>query len=170
MRTPVADPARDRALAEAASRGLAAHEEGERSDTLALRLIAAIDPRPAEIASLLVEAIGDRRPGLFAAILSYTLGLPFDQARAILLEPEGDRLWLALRALKLDRTAVARIGLSLAEAQPARDVAAFAGMLDTIMAVPPEEAHAALEPMTLDPVFRSAMAKLDRIAPIGGAR
>lgn len=170
MRGAMYDAARDRALGEAASRCQGAHDEAERSDALAMRLAAAIDPRPAEIASLLVEAIGDRRPGFFAALLAHALGLPFDTARAILLEPEGERLWLCLRALKLDRAAIARIGLPLAEADPARDLDGFADLLDPLMALAPEEAHAALEPMTLDPRFQAAMRSLDHPWAPGGHR
>ncbi|GGB34090.1 hypothetical protein GCM10011380_24390 [Sphingomonas metalli] len=165
MRGEAHDPARDRALAEAATRSLGAHEDGERSDALALRLVAAIDPRPAEIASLLVEAMGDRRLGVFIAILSHTLHLPFDEARALTLEPDGERLWLALRALRLDRGAIARIGLALAEADPRRDVERFADDLDAIVDVPPDAAIAALEPLTLDPRFLAAMRAFDRPLP-----
>ncbi len=157
MRGETDDALRDRALAEAALRCIGAHGEGERADALAVRLAAAIDPRPAEIASLLVEAIGDRRPGFFAAVMAHTLGLSFEQARAILLEPDGERLWLALRGLNLDRAAIARIGLALGEGDPARDVEAFAEALDAIAAVPQDDALAALEPLTLPVHFRSAV-------------
>ncbi|MDP1026113.1 hypothetical protein Q5H91_02725 [Sphingomonas sp. KR1UV-12] len=157
MRGGAHDGARDHALAEAAARCLAAQEDGDRADMLAMRLAAAIDPRPAEIASLLVEAIGDRRLGFFIALIAHMLDLPFDQARTIVLEPEGDRLWLALRALKLDRPSIARIGLALGEADPARDIEVFADALDAIVAVPAAEAHAALMPLTLDPRFLAAI-------------
>ncbi len=165
MRGAAQDGARDLALAEAAARCLQGHEDSERADVLAIRLAAAIDPRPAEIPSLLVEAIGDRRLGFFIAILANTLALPFEQARMIVLEPEGDRLWLALRALKLDRAAIARIALALGEADPARDIDGFADQLDTVAAIPAEEAHAALLPLTLDPRFLAAIRTLD-----GGGR
>ncbi|MFS0771375.1 DUF2336 domain-containing protein [Sphingomonas sp. 1P08PE] len=157
MRGDAHDAARDQALAEAAGRCLSAHEDGERADMLAMRLAGAIDPRPAEIPSLLVEAIGDRRIGFFIALLAHTLDLPFEQSRTLTLEPGGDRLWLALRALKLDQAAIARIGLALGDADPARDVEAFAEALDDIVAILPEEAHAALMPLTLDRRFLAAI-------------
>ncbi len=161
MRDDAPDGVRDQALAEAATRCLGAHEESERADILAMRLASAIDPRPAEIASLLVEAIGDRRLGFFIAILAHAAELPFEQARTITLEPYGDRLWLALRALKLERTAIARIGLALGDADPARDVERFARDLDIIAAVPAAEAWDALMPLRLDVRFRTAIRLLE---------
>ena len=157
MRGETQDAARDHALADAAARCLATHDGGERVDELAMRLAAAIDPRAGEIPSLLIEAIGDRRLAFFVAILAHRLELPFAQARGIVLAAEDDRLWLALRALKLDRAAIAQIGLALGEADPARDVEAFARQLDAIVAIPPEDAHAALMPLTLDPEFLAAI-------------
>ena len=54
------DAAADRAIAQAAVRSLAAYDEGDRPEALAMRLAAAIDARPAELAPLLLEALGDR--------------------------------------------------------------------------------------------------------------
>ena len=152
----------DRAIAEAAQCCIAAHDEGERADAVAMRLAVALDPRPAELPDLLVEAIGDRRLGLFTALVAHGAGLPHDAARGITLEPEGDRLWLALRALDLPRPAIARIGLALSEADGTRDVEAFADLLDAIMAVPPLEARAALQPLTLHRDYRAAIRALER--------
>ena len=152
----------DRAVAEAAQRCIASHDEGERADAVAMRLAVSLDPRPAELPDLLVEAIGDRRLGLFTALIAHAVGLPHDAARAITLEPEGDRLWLALRALDLPRPAIARIGLALSDADGARDVEGFADQLDAIMAVPPAEARAALQPLTLHRDYRAAIRALER--------
>lgn len=152
----------DRAIVEAAQRSLAAHDEGDRAEAIATRLARAIDPRAAELAPLLLEALRDRRLILFIACMARALDLQYDSARAIVLEPEGDRLWLALRALDLDRSTVARIGLSLAEADPRRDLDRFADEIDAIAAIPVEVARSALAPLTLHHDLRLAIDALTR--------
>jgi hypothetical protein len=152
----------DRALAEAAQRNLAAHDEGERVEAAAMRLAAAIDPQPAELPALLVEALGDRRLALFIASLAHALGFEYGQAREIVLDPAADRLWLVLRALDLPREAIAKIGLALSEADPRRDIEAFADTIDAIAALPPEDARTALAPLRLHPDYRAALMALAR--------
>ena len=152
----------DRAIADAAQRSLAGHDEGERVDAVAVRLAVAVDARADELAGLLVEAIGDRQLAFFVAVIACALGVGHDAARAIVIEPDGERLWLALRALALDRPTIARIGLALADADPQRDLEAFADSLDDIAAVDPAEAAAALAPLSLDRDFRMAVAALAR--------
>jgi hypothetical protein len=150
----------DEAIVEAATQTIATYADGERADAMAMRLALAIDPQPAELPDLLVEAIGDRRPAFFAALLAQALGMAHDQARALLLEPDGDRLWLALRAVGLDRRSIARIGLALSDADPTRDIEALADQLDAIVAVGADDARAALKPLSLDRDFRAAIAAL----------
>ncbi len=152
----------DQAIIDAALRSLSAHDEGDRPEAVAMRLAAAIDARPEELPSLLIESIGDRRLSLFVAVLAQATGLAFDQARGITLEPEGDRLWLALRAIDLDRPTIARIGLALSEADPRRDIEAFADALDGIVAGSIADARAAIAPLALHPDFRAAMRALAR--------
>lgn len=158
--TPDADA--DRAIAEAATRNLGAHDEGERVEAVAMRLAGAIDARPEELAPLLLEALGDRRLSLFIGVLARAVGLDYEQARALVLEPDGERLWLALRAIRIDRPTIARIALTLADADPCRDIEAFADQLDRIAAVEPAEARLALAPETLERDFRAAIAALAR--------
>lgn len=162
IRPTVPDADTDRAIVEAATRSLGAHDEGERMEAVATRLAAAIDARPEEIAPLLLEALGDRRLSLFTAVLARAVGIDYEQARALVLEPDGERLWLALRAIRLDRPTIARIALTLSEADPRRDIEAFADRLDRIAAVKPAEARLALAPETLDRDFRAAIAALAR--------
>ncbi|MEG3165618.1 DUF2336 domain-containing protein [Sphingomonas sp. PB2P19] len=157
--------ATDQAIADAALRCLSAHDEGDRPEAVAMRLAAAIDARPEELPALLVEAIGDRRLSLFVAVLAHAIGIDFDQARRIVLEPDGDRLWLALRAADLDRPTIARIGLALSDADPRRDIEAFADALDAIAAVTVAEARAAIAPLALHRDFRAAMRALARSDP-----
>lgn len=152
----------DRAIEEAALRSLAAHDEGERMEALAMRLAIAIDARPGELSALLLDCLGDRAIGLFLAVVARACGIDYDQTRAILLDPDGAQLWRAMRSLALDRATIARIGLSLADADPRRDVEAFADALDDIAAMSPEDARAALSPLAIHGDFRRAIADLVR--------
>lgn len=147
----------DRALTEAAQRSLAAHDEGDRLEAAAMRLAAAIDAQPQELSVLLVEALGDRRIALFIGLLAHALDFSYDLAREIVLDPIADRLWLVLRAIAMDRDAIAAIGLALCEADPRRDVESFADGLDTIMAVPHHDARTAISGLSLHPDFRHAL-------------
>ena len=159
-----ANAAFDRVLAEAAARSLAAHEEGDRVEAAAIRLAAAIDARDGELGTLLIDALTDARPVLFIALLAHAEHLDYEEARAIVVDPDGDRLWLALRAQGLDRPTIARIGLHLAEADRRRDIEAFADVLDAIVAIETDAATQAIAPMRLHPHFRAAMRALARSA------
>ena len=162
IRPVIDDPDLDRAIAEAACRALAAHDESEAADAAAMRLAVAIDARPDELRPLLLEALGDRRLSLFVAVLAHAAGIDFAQVQALVLEPEGERLWLTLRAGRLDRSTIAQIALALSDADPRRDIEAFADRLDAIAAVDPADARAALAPDTLAPEFRGAIRALAR--------
>lgn len=147
----------DQVLAEAALRNLGAHDEGERAEAVAVRLATALDPGPDEVAALLGEALGDGRATLFVALLAHGLGVSFEAVRDIVLDPGGERLWLACRALDLPRDAIARAGLSLAEADPRRDLERFADELDLVAAIPAATARAAIAPLRLHPDYRAAL-------------
>jgi hypothetical protein len=151
----------DRALVEAVQRCLLAHEEGNRPEALAARLVAAIDPLPNEVPELLVEALGEGRLTLFVAILAWALGLEGEVARSLVLEPEGERLWPALRAVGMARQDIARIALALAEADPRRDIEEFADQLDTIVTIMPVAARATIEPLAMPRDFRLAIRALE---------
>lgn len=157
-------PALDRALADAAQRSLAAHDEGERAEAAAMRLAVAIDARPDELAELLTESFGDRRVVLFAALLAHALRIDFDVVRDMILDSASAHLWIALRAVDLDRAAVARLGVALSAADPRRDVEAFADQLDAIMSVAPAQAQEALASLRLPAAYRAA------ILALGGER
>ncbi|TPG22667.1 DUF2336 domain-containing protein [Sphingomonas koreensis] len=150
----------DRALVEAAQRALAAHDEGARLEAAANRLAAAIAPAPEELGPLLEAALADRRLALFAALLGHALGVDADLARDLVLDPGGERLWLALRALDLPRDAIARIGLTLAEADRRRDAADVPALLDATMAVTADEARTALASLRLPQDYRAALGAL----------
>lgn len=152
----------DRAVAEAAVRNIAAHDGADRLETAAMRLAEAIDAQPSELPVLIEETLRDRRLVVFAAIVAHALGLEYPLARELLLDPGGDRLWLALRALDLPRDLIARVGFVMSEADPRRDVEAFADSLDVVTSVDPETAQLALAPLQLHPDYRAALLALDR--------
>jgi hypothetical protein len=152
----------DRTLGEAALRQVGAHDEGDRVEAAAMRLAAAIDAHADELATLLIETLADRRLPLFVALIAHALGLDYGEAREITLDPDGDQLWPVLRALELDRAAIARIGLALAEADARRDLEIFADRLDSIAELSAADARIALAPLLLHPDYRAAMRSLAR--------
>lgn len=150
----------DRSLAEAALRSIAAHDEADGMEATAARLAAAIDPRADELPVLLTAALADRRLALFVALIARALRIDHGEARELVLDPVADRLWLVLRALDVDRTSIARIGLALSDADPARDVERFADDLDAIASVGVVEARRQLAPLLLHRDYRAAMLAL----------
>jgi len=150
----------DRVLSESALRNLAAYDEGDRLEDAALRFAAALDAPPEELAALLIEALGDGRVVLFIAVLAHGLGVSFSAARDLVLDPAGEGLWVALRALDLPRGAVAQIGYALCEADARRDLDQFAERLDEIMALDPIEAGRAMATLKLHPDYRAAILAL----------
>lgn len=150
----LADAAAGRVIADAAMHGLGGHDESDRVEGAVTRLAVAIDPQPGELPALLTHALGDRSISLFVALLAFALRVDFAVAR-LLVVAGGEPLWLALRAIDLDRAAIAKIGLALS-----KDVEVFADQLDGIMAVDPAAARAALAPLSLPADFRAASAAL----------
>ncbi|WP_431470659.1 DUF2336 domain-containing protein [Sphingosinithalassobacter sp. LHW66-3] len=152
----------DRALIDAAQRSLSAYDEGDRLEAAAMRFAGAIEAQPQELPQLLVESLNDRRIVLFTALLADALGIGYELAREMVLDPAADRLWLALRALDLDRDAIAQIGYALCEGDPRRDLEAFADTLDTIASISADAAREALAPLKLHPDYRAALQALER--------
>lgn len=161
LRPETAGAALDVALTDAAQRVLAAHDEGARVEAAAERLAMALADAPDE-ADLIEAALADRRPVLVAALVAHGLGIDATAARTMLVEPEGDRLLLALRALDLPRATIARIAVALAEADRRRDAAAVADALDAAMALSCDEARAALAALRFPTDYRAALAALER--------
>ena len=154
----------DRALAEAAERVLAARASRDDAAAAAMRLAAAIDARADEHAHVLIDTLREGHVALFAAVLARALGIDAAEAQAIVLDPEGERLWLALRALSLPRAAMARIGWALGEADAARDVESLPDALAAIDHVGPDDAARALATLALPGEFRDAVRTLGRAA------
>lgn len=154
----------DAALATATVRTLAARDGDARMEAAAMGLARAIDASPEERAILLLDALGDQRLSLFCALIAYAAELELADVRALIVAPDDDRLWVVLRAIGLDRAALARIGYALCEADPRRRIEDFADRIDTIAAIDMHGADAALAPLRLPAVFRDAIADVERRA------
>lgn len=152
----------DKVMTDAALRSLAAHDEGDRAEAAAMQLAAAIDANVDELPELLTEALGDRQLTFFIALIAHAMRIGYDVASDVVLDPDADRLWLVLRALDVPRSAIARIGLSLSEGDPRRDIDAFAGQIDAIAAIDPDHARNAVAPLRRHPDFRAAAIAIAR--------
>ena len=150
----------DAALAESVRRAIDTQGELVPLEVAAMRLAQAIEPQGDDVAPLLAEAIGDGRLVLFTALVARASGLAFERVRDLVIDPDGARLWVVLRALAVDRATIARIGFALAESEPARDIEGFADRIDIIMDVTPDAARVALAPMALDTEYHAAMLAL----------
>lgn len=145
----------DHALADVAAALIAAQTDEDCVDAASLRLARVIAARPDELAGLLVETLGDRRPALFIALLAVAGGLGFSDTRAIVTDPDGARLWLLLRAQGLERPVIARIGVAIAGAE--HDLEQLADDIDEVMAVDPETAAASFSMLALPIDYRRAL-------------
>lgn len=152
----------DLALIDGARRALGAHDEGARLEATAERLVQALEPTEATLPELIGAALDDRRLELLAALLAHGSGLDAGLARAILLDPAGDRLWLLLHAIGLPRAAIARIGLALTEADRRRDAGRFVTLVEPLMAMPIAAASEVVAAFRLPPAYRDARAALER--------
>ncbi|WP_294322340.1 DUF2336 domain-containing protein [uncultured Sphingomonas sp.] len=154
----------DAALAESVRRAIEPQAELVPLEIAAMRLAQAIEPQGDEVSALLAGAIGDGRLILFTALVARASGLAFERVRDLVIDTDGARLWVVLRALAVDRATIARIGFALAEAEPVRDVEGFADRIDVIMEVTPDAARIALAPMALDTDYHAAMLALGSAA------
>lgn len=150
----------DRALVDAAMQRIAHFDGAAGTIVAAHRLATAIDADVERLPGLLIEALTEGRLTLFAAFLAHALGIEMDEARALALEPDGERLWIALRALGMDRDVLARVGWALGEADRSRDVEALPEAIDAAAGVQPEQAGAVIAPLMLTRDFRQAVRAL----------
>lgn len=162
LRPERASTAVDAALVDAARRVLVAHDEGARIEAAAQRLAAALDPAEDTIGALIEEAIADRRVTLTVALLAHGLAIEPALSREIVLDPDADRLLLALRALAVPHETVAAIGLALCEADRRRDPEVLVASLDAVVAMPVETARGAVARLRLPADYRAAMQALEQ--------
>ncbi|MGN7999870.1 DUF2336 domain-containing protein [Sphingomonas sp. 22176] len=158
----LAGVALDEALcaAVAAECALAARYAEEQLEAVALRLATAIAPEPRERARVLLEALRDRHVSLFLASLAQAARIAFADARALLLDPGAERLMLVLHALELPRGAIAELCFLLSDADPRRDLAAMADMIDMLATVDVARARELLADLRLPSDYREARAAL----------
>jgi hypothetical protein len=151
------DAMSDAALAHAASQVVGSIGEVHPLEATAMRLAKALAPDAEELPLLVGEALGDRRLSLATALIARALGTDYSAVRETLLDPEGERLWLVLRALDFDKPTIARIGWLLCEADARRSVEGFADQIDALMAVGQADAAAAIAELRLPHAYRDAI-------------
>lgn len=154
----------DAALAEAAERSLSARRDSGDAAGAAMQLAVAIDAPSVERPHLLIDALAEGRLGLFSALLAHALSIGVDDARALAIDGDGERLWLALRAAGVGRDDIARIGWALCAADRARDVERLPEQIDAIADVTPQDAAVALDLLSLPADYRAAIRALNEAA------
>lgn len=151
------DAATDLALAHAAAQVVGSIGEVHPLEATAMRLAKSLAPEGDELPMLIVDALGDRRLSLATALIAWALGTDYSAVREVVLDPEGERLWLMLRALDFDSRTVARIGYLLCESDPRRSTESFADMLASLIAVPQAQAAQAIAELRLPHAYRDAI-------------
>jgi hypothetical protein len=129
-----------------------------------MQLAVAIDAPSVERPHLLIDALAEGRLGLFSALLAHALSIGVDDARALAIDGDGERLWLALRAAGVGRDDIARIGWALCAADRARDVERLPEQIDAIADVTPQDAAVALDLLSLPADYRAAIRALNEAA------
>ncbi|WP_448658156.1 hypothetical protein ACPVPU_11890 [Sphingomonas sp. CJ99] len=123
------------------------------------RLVAAIDPRPAELSFLLIESIKDRRLPLFCALLARATALSPRALAGIVADADDPRLWLALRAGGLNEESLAMILAILTAAMPLADLAAQETAMAGAARYAPEQAAALILPLRLPDAYRANLVR-----------
>lgn len=148
------------ALAHAAGDLLARYDEGDRLEAVAgwAALRAALGKDA--LAGAIDHCLAERRIVVLTALLAQAAGITYEDARAMIVVPGDDRLWLVLRAIDLPDAQLARLGYALGEADRRRDTEQFAERFDAIRAIDPADARAAIAGLRLPAAMRRGMAVL----------
>ncbi|HMJ94035.1 MAG TPA: DUF2336 domain-containing protein [Allosphingosinicella sp.] len=149
----VAEPEADRAVAGAAGALLAAYDEGERVDAVALRLAARLARRGRLDDILVARSAAEGNLPLFLAALSVRSGLDQDSVWEIFSAPGGEGVALILRAAAVARDQAASILLRL-------DPDRVEEGIDRFDTVDESDARDLLSLWQADPAYRSALARL----------
>lgn len=147
----------DPALAHAAAQVVGSIGEVHPLEATAMRLAKVLAPDREELSLLIVEALADRRLSLAIALVARAFGTDYSAIRDVVLDPEGERFWLVLRALDLDRRTIARIGYLLCESDGRRSSDEFADTLGAVMMVPSDVAGRTMADLRLPHPFRDAL-------------
>jgi hypothetical protein len=151
----VAPAAADGAVASATAAMLGRYDEGTGVDSLARRLALRLEERARLDDDLLVRAAGEGVLPLLLAALSLRTGLEPQASWELLSDASGRGPAIMLRAAHLAREAAASILLRLAGREES-----VAAQLDLFDSVDPAQARHHILLWSLDPAYRSAVARL----------
>ncbi|HEX8307990.1 MAG TPA: DUF2336 domain-containing protein [Allosphingosinicella sp.] len=154
-RHSVAPAAADGAVTAAAAALLGRYDEGAGADSLARRLALRLEERSRLVDDLLVRSAGEGVLPLLLAGLSLRTGLEPQASWELLSDGSGRGPAIVLRAAHLEREAAASILLDLAGREEA-----VAARLDLFDSLDPGEARHHILLWSLDPAYRSAVARL----------
>lgn len=152
-RQNVAEPEADQAVAGAAAGLLATYDEGERVDSVALRLAARLARRGRLDDSLLARSMTEGNLPLFLAALSVRSGIDADSVWEIFSAPGGEGAALVLRAAGVAHDQAASILLRLDPERVEKGI-------DRFDSVDEAEARSLLSLWQADPAYRNAIARL----------
>jgi uncharacterized protein (DUF2336 family) len=148
----IAPDTADDALALAAGKRLAAHDEGEGLEGRSLRLAALLDAHGRLDDVFIARALPEAGLTLFLAALSQRCDLPCDAVWEIASEPIGRGLPMLLRAAGLDRAQAGAILVAMGGEDDERLVR----RLDLFDSLSSDEARRTLRLWRADPVYRAA--------------
>jgi hypothetical protein len=151
----VAPATADRAVTGAAAELLGRYDEGAGADSLARRLALRLEERARLSDGLLVQAAGEGALPFLLAGLSLRTGLDPQASWELLSDVSGRGPAIALRAAQVEREAAASILLGLAGREDT-----VAAQLDVYDALDPAQARHHTLLWSLDPAYRSAVARL----------
>jgi len=154
-RHSVAPADADSAVTMAATAFLGRYDEGEGADALARRLALRLEERRRLDDALLVDAAGEGALPLLLAGLSLRTGLDPQALWELLPDPSGRGAAILARAAGLERDRAASILLHLAGREES-----VAVQLDVYDSLDPAEARNHILLWSLDPAYRSAVARL----------
>ena len=154
-RHSVAPAAADGAVTAATAALLGRYDEGLGADSLARRLALRLEERARLDDSLLARAAGEGVLTLLLAGLSLRTGLEPQPAWELLSDSSGRGPAIILRAAHLEREAAASILLRLADREES-----VGARLDAFDSLEPAQARHHILLWSLDPAYRSAVARL----------
>lgn len=153
----------DGSITNVARRMLEDREDEAPVDAAAMSLAAKLNDAGLIDDRLLAEALNGARPIFYAAMLAVRAGISFEIAWDMAIMPDAPNHMLVLKSIGVERDAasqllVAMLHAVLVEDRKADEVAAE--WIETYDVLRPDDIEAAMRPWRLDPVYRSAIARL----------